>query len=91
MLYHIQTVVCCGVRAYRLGIDLANDLVAANATGANILADHSTVLDDADLLHVDVPMTGAFAIAVADVVTCHSTLAAYTAHSRHNNTSLLFA
>ena len=72
----------------RLGVDFANDLVATDATGANVLADDSTVLHDADFLHIDVPMTGAFAIAVADVVACHSTLAAYTAHSRHNNTSL---
>ena len=70
------------------GVDFANDLVATNATGANVLADDGSVLHDADLLHVDVPMTGALAIAVADVVACHSTLAAYTAHSRHDNTSL---
>ena len=72
----------------KLGVDFANDLVATDATGANVFADHGTILDDADFLHVDIPMTGALAIAVADVVACHSTLAAYTAHSRHNNTSL---
>jgi hypothetical protein len=62
-------------------VDLANNLVAANATSANVLGNYLAFLYDADLLNIDLPMTGALAIAVADVVACHGALAADAAHS----------
>lgn len=69
---------------YLLAVDLADDFVATDATSANIFRNDLAVFDDADLLYVHIPVTGALTVAVAHVIAGHSAFAANTAYSRHN-------
>ena len=56
----------------------------SQASGANVLSGNSPVfIDNGYLLDIRIPMRGGFAVTVADGVTAHFALSAYTANSRH--------
>ena len=69
---------------FDLLVRLSLDGAVSQASGANVLFGHRTLLiHDGNLLDIRVPMGGGFAITVADGVSRHFTLSANAANSRH--------
>ena len=65
----------------------ALDLVALQASRADVIAHDFAFFDEGDLLDVRLEGSSRFAMAVADVVSRRLTLSANTANSRHIDTS----